>query len=446
MPNDISFAKKSGNNSNFTAIVLAAGKGVRMKSELPKVLHTLSGKPLIGYCLEQLKSIKNIKQIIVVTGYGAQSVETYVKNNFKGVEFARQKKLLGTADAVKCARAEVKYENVLILCADAPLITAETLSSFMASYESEKLTASIITAYIDKKNDLGRIIRDTYGAIKSICEVSDLRKHINLKISLKEVNSGIYAFNRRTLFENLKYIKRNEIKGEYYFTDTIEILYNNGIKIGSYVLSDSDEILGINSPRELSLAERIINKRVVEYFMASGVRIMDPQSTFIAENVKIGKNTLIYPFTFIERNVIIGVRCEIGPFAHLRQGVCISDDTAIGNFTEISRSKVGKNTRIKQFSYIGDATIGDNVNIGAGTVVANYNGKTKNKTIIEKGASIGSDSVLVAPVKIGKSAITGAGSVVLKNVKGGETVVGVPAQVLKKNRKLEGRKTRDEGR
>lgn len=165
--------------------------------------------------------------------------------------------------------------------------------------------------------------------------------------------------------------------------------------------------------------------------MSSGVRIMDPQSTFIGENVKIGKNTLIYPFTFIERNVIIGVRCQVGPFAHLREGACISDDTAVGNFTEISRSKVGKNSRIKHFSYIGDAIIGDNVNIGAGTVVANYDGKNKNKTVIEKGASIGSDTVLVAPVRIGKSARTGAGSVVLKNVKAKETVVGVPAKALK---------------
>ena len=433
------FAKKAGRNSSFTAIVLAAGKGVRMKSDTPKVLHSLGGKPLIGYCLEQLKFIKNIKQIIVVTGYEAKSVEAYVKNNFKGVEFVRQKELLGTADAVKCTERKVKYENVLILCADAPLVTSETISSFIASYESEKLTASLITAYIDKKNDLGRIIRDTYGAIKSICEVSDLRKHINIKISLKEVNSGIYAFEAMTLFENLKYIKRNEIKSEYFFTDIIEILYNNGIKIGSSVLSDSDEIIGINSPKELSLAERIINKRAIERFMSCGVRIMDPQSTFIGENVRIGKDTLIYPFTFIERNVIIGVRCKVGPFAHLREGSCISDDTGIGNFTEINRSRVGKNSRIKHFSYIGDATIGDNVNIGAGTVVANYDGKTKNKTIIEKGAFIGSDSVLVAPVKIGKFAITGAGSVVLKNVKANETVVGVPAQAIKKNRKSKGR-------
>ncbi len=427
-------------NANFTAIVLAAGKGVRMKSDIPKVLHALGAKPLIGYVLEQLKSIKNIKQVIVVTGYEAKSVESYVKKKFKNIEFVRQRQLLGTADAVKCAEEKVKYENVLILCADAPLITRETILSFLESYENEKLTASLISAYIDKKNDLGRIIRDSYGGVKSICEASDLRKHMNLKISLKEVNSGIYAFECRALFENLKYIKKNENKGEYYFTDLIEILYNNGIKIGSYVLSDSDEILGINSPKELSLAERIINKRALECFMSSGVRIMDPQSTFIGENVKIGKNTLIYPFTFIERNVIIGVRCQVGPFAHLREGTRISDDTAVGNFAEICRSRVGKNTRIKHFSYIGDTTIGDNVNIGAGTVVANYNGKTKNKTIIEKGAFIGSDSILVAPVKIGKSAKTGAGSVVLKNVKAKETVVGVPAKALEggRNRRKNG--------
>lgn len=417
---------------NFTAIVLAAGKGVRMKSELPKVLHELRGKPLIGHVLTQLKKVKAVKQVIVVTGYKAHLVEAYVKNNFRGVNFARQHKLAGTADAVKCAGGKVRYDNVLILCADAPLITEETISSFISSYEKQNVKCALISASVESDNDFGRIIRDNTGGVQAICEKQDLAKYLSAAQSLREVNSGIYAFNKSVLFENLKEIRKNEKKGEYFFTDIIEILYQKSIFAGSYLLTNNDEILGINSRRELAMAEKILNTRAIERFMANGVNILDPQSTFISDNVKIGKNTLIYPFTFIEKNVIIGSHCRLGPFIHLREGTRIDNGVGLGNFVEICRSKVGKASRIKHFSYIGDAAIGTDVNIGAGTVVANYNGKTKNKTKIGNSAFIGSDSVLVAPINIGNHAVTGAGSVVRSNVKAKTVVVGVPAKFLKK--------------
>ena len=417
---------------NFTAIVLAAGRGVRMKSELPKVLHELRDKPLVGHVITQLKKTKAVKQIIVVTGYKAPAVEAYVKNNFKGVDFVRQHKLEGTADAVKCAQSRVKHDNVLVLCADAPLITEQTISSFVLSYEKQNAKCAVLSACFEADNALGRIIRDNNGNIRAVCEKQDLAKYLLGSQNLREVNSGIYAFNKRSLFESLPEIRKNGKKGEYFFTDIIGILYQKNTPVESYLLNNNEEILGINSHKELAAAEKILNTKAIERFMDNGVNILDPQTTFIKDNVKIGKNTLIYPFTFIEKDVIIGSHCRLGPFIHVREGTRVDNGVGLGNFVEICRSRVGKTARIKHFSYIGDATIGKNVNIGAGTVVANYDGKTKNKTKIGNGAFIGSDSVLIAPLNIGNYAVTGAGSVVRRNVKPKTVVVGVPAKFLKK--------------
>ncbi|MDP2922891.1 MAG: sugar phosphate nucleotidyltransferase [Candidatus Omnitrophota bacterium] len=422
---------------DFTAIVLAAGKGVRMKSPLPKVLHKIRGKPLIGYVLEELAALKFIKQIIVVVGYKGKEVESYVKENFPKASCVYQKKLLGTADAVKPTQHKVKYNNVLILCADAPLVTRKTIFSFLHSYVTQNLPCSLITAYVESTNEFGRIVRDDSGRVKAIVEkivLEDNKKTNQLRKDTKEVNSGIYAFDRETLFENLNAIQINPNKREYFFTDIVEIMYNRGYRIGACSLSDPQEMLGINNQRDLCMAEKILYKRVVDKFLDEGVRIIDPQSTFIDEGVRIGKGTIIYPFTFIQRNVIIAANCVLGPFIHLREGTYIAAGTHLGNFIEICRSRIGKNVRAKHFGYLGDTTVGDNVNIGAGTVVANFDGKNKNKTAISKNAFIGSDTVLVAPVNVGKYAVTGAGSVVTKNVKPRTIVVGVPAKLFKKKK------------
>lgn len=422
---------------DFTAIVLAAGKGVRMKSPLPKVLHSLRGKPLLGYVLEELSSLKFIKQIIVVAGYKGKEVEAYVKGNFPKAFCVYQKKLLGTADAVKCAESKVKYDNVLILCGDAPLVTRKTISFFVNSYLAQNLPCLLITAQLDSANEFGRIIRDDSGKVKAVVEQIVLEE--NKKISqphknFREVNSGIYAFDREALFENLKTVQLNPVKKEYFFTDIVEVLYNRGYKAGAYLLNNWEEMLGINSQQDLCAAEKILYKRAVDKFLEEGVRIIDPQTTFINEATRIGKGTIIYPFTFIERDVIIGANCALGPFVHLREGTRLAEGTHVGNFTEICRSRLGKNVRAKHFSYLGDAVIGDNVNIGAGAVVANYDGKHKHRTVISKNAFIGSDTVLVAPVTVGKGASTGAGSVVTRNVKAKTVVVGVPAKPLKKKK------------
>ncbi len=402
-----------------------------MKSSLPKVLHDLEGKPLIYYVLRQLKSIRNIGQIIVVVGYKGELVRKSVLSEFKNIDFVTQKKVSGTASAVKCAKNKVKHKNVLVLCGDAPLITKDNLSDFISFYLKKKLPASVVTAYINGKNDLGALMRDDKGAARAIQESIEL----NSPLAAKEVNSGIYSFKRDILFKNLDKIKRNKRKGEFFLTDIIGILYDQEIKVVPYVLDEAEEVLGINSKKDLRVACQIIRERILDSFVESGVRIVDHATTFIQEGVKIGKNSIIYPFTFIEKDVIIGSNCSVGPFIHLRPGTRVADNTDLGNFLEVKSSKIGKRVKMKHFAYVGDTTIADDVNIGAGTVIANYDGKFKHKTYIKNKAFIGSDSVLVAPLTIGEGAVTGAGSVVTKNVKPKEVVVGVPARVLKKKKR-----------
>ncbi|MCP4652736.1 MAG: bifunctional N-acetylglucosamine-1-phosphate uridyltransferase/glucosamine-1-phosphate acetyltransferase [Candidatus Omnitrophica bacterium] len=417
-------------NKQFSAIVLAAGRGVRMKSSSPKVLNSIGDKPLIGHVLTQLVGLKNIAQIIVVVGYKSEEVKKYVKGNFKGVEFAYQKSALGTAHAVICAKSKIKHQNVLVLCGDTPLITKETLSSFMSTYSKEKVPAALITARVGSENQLGVILRDTEDRVESICEKVDLKN----KTHSDEVNSGIYAFNKKALLATLGKIKKNKKKGEYFLTDLINIYYQQGETIIDFSLKNSEEILGINNRIELTTAEGILRKRIINKHIDAGVRVLDPSNTYIASGVSIGKNSVIYPFTFIEKGVTIGSNCLLGPFLRLRKGTDIKDNTQLGNFVEVNRSHVGPAVTMKHFGYLGDTTVEEGVNIGAGAVVANYDGKKKHKTVIKRKSFIGCDTVLVAPVKVGEGAVTGAGSVVTKNVKPKETVAGVPAKCLKKRK------------
>ena len=414
-----------------------------MKSDYPKVLCDLAGKPLIYYTLQELLKLKKyLKEIIIVVGYKGKAVEAEVKKYFFDkklkikIEFAYQKKMLGTAKAVELASKRVNNNNILIVCADTPLITCETLSLFISFFMRNNLSGSILTANLNTSSSLGAILRDESGKIMKVQEKISLIKRTSLSRSQssEEVNSGIYCFKRDKLLENLPKIKKNKVKEEYFLTDIVELFYEKGEKIDVYSLEDAREILGINTPQEACQAEEIMRQRILDSFLSKGVKIIDPRTTFIQNGVSIGKNSIIYPFTFIEKGVIIGRNCLLGPFVHLRKGTCIKDNTQIGNFVEINRTKIGNNVKIKHFSYLGDAYLGNQVNIGAGTVIANFDGKFKHKTIIEKQAFIGSDTVLVAPVRIGTAAATGAGSVVTKNVKAKTVVVGVPARVLKKKR------------
>jgi len=414
-------------NKNIAAIILAAGKGERMKSDRPKVLHTICGRPMVEYVLDLARSLK-IKNTVVVLGHKADEVKKSLR---PGVKVVIQKRLVGTADAVKVALSALKNfkGTVLILYADIPLLKKETIKSLIERHIRDNLDATILTATIDKPKGYGRILRDKLASISGIIEEKDADDY---EKEIKEINTGIICFDKEKLVSALRGVRPNNRKKEYYLTDAVSMFYKKGYLVTSAKISDINEAMGINSRVDLARANRIMQQRINEKLMLGGVGIIDPVSTFISYGAKIGRDTTIYPFTVIENDVKIGKRCLVGPFAHLREGTRIEDDCLVGNFLEIVRSRLSAKTLVKHFSYLGDVRIGRNANIGAGTVVANFDGKKKHVAVIGDNAFVGSDTVLVAPVRVGKGARTGAGSVVLKNVAGGTTVVGVPARPINK--------------
>ncbi|MCM8800920.1 MAG: NTP transferase domain-containing protein [Candidatus Omnitrophica bacterium] len=410
-------------------VILAAGKSKRMNSEVPKVLHPICGRPMLNYVLDLAEAVKPDK-IIVVLGYKYKEVKKLLKPKIKIVI---QKKLLGTADAVKRTKALLKdfTGDVLVLYADNPLLRKETIKGLVNYHKENASDATLLTTEVKDPQGYGRVIRDKYASICKVVEEGDANE---LQKRIKEINTGIICFKAKKLFQVIRSIKLNKRKKEYYLTDTIGLLYQTGALIDSFKLSDPEEALGINSRNELALANKIMQRRINAEIMKKGVNIIDPESTFINYGTKIGRDTTIYPFTVIESNVKIGKRCRIGPFIHLREGTRIQDDVVAGNFLEVVRSQIADKTEAKHFSYLGDCFIGRSVNIGAGTIIANFDGKRKNKTIIKDKAFIGSGTILIAPVKVGRQAITGAGAVVVKkrDVPDRTIVVGVPARPLRR--------------
>jgi bifunctional UDP-N-acetylglucosamine pyrophosphorylase / glucosamine-1-phosphate N-acetyltransferase len=416
-------------NKNIACIILAAGKSTRMKSDIPKVLHPICGRPMLGYVLDLVRDLR-IKRAIAVLGHRQEEVRKYLA---PGIKVVIQKRLLGTADAVRQALPVLKNfkGTILVLYGDNPLLKKETIIKLLAHHIENKPDATLLTAQLDKPTGYGRILRDKYSSISGIAEERDAD---DFQKDIKEINTGIICFKTDSLTRALKDVRTGNRKKEYYLTDTIGIIYKKGGLVASVKLINIDEALGINSRKDLALANSIMQKQINEGFMQKGVTILDPRSTFINYGVRIGQDTTIYPFTVIERDVKIGRRCFIGPFAHLREGTALGHDVLAGNFLEAVRSKLGAKTLAKHFCYLGDTRIGSRVNIGAGTVTANFDGGKKNVTVIKDRAFIGSDTVLVAPVRIGRQAVIGAGSVVLKNVAGSVTVAGVPAKVLRNNK------------
>ncbi len=411
---------------NIAVIILAAGKGERMKSRIPKALHPICARPMLEYVLDLVRDLK-FNKVIVVLGHQHEAVKKIIEPRIKVVI---QKRLLGTADAVKAALAELKNfkGTCLVLYADNPLLKKETIRNLLKYHLENNLDATLLTAHLDKPSGYGRILRDKYASICGIVEEKDADDY---EKDIKEINTGIICFNKDRLAGTLKYIRPDNRKKEYYLTDIVGIFYKKGYLIDGVRVADINEALGINSRQGLTQANRIMQKRINEDLMQKGITIVDPDSTFIGYGTKIGQDTTIYPFTVIERDVKIGKRCFIGPFAHLREGTVIGDDVVAGNFLETVRSKISSKTLAKHFCYLGDSRIGSQVNIGAGTVTANFDGRKKNITVIKDKAFIGSDTVLVAPVKVGKAAKTGAGAVVLGDVGDKSTVIGVPAKPLK---------------
>ncbi|MFA4991168.1 MAG: NTP transferase domain-containing protein [Candidatus Omnitrophota bacterium] len=415
---------------NIAGIILAAGEGTRMKSSLPKVLHPLCGKPMIRYIVDNLKAL-GIKKIAAVVGHKADQV----KERLEGVRCVKQNRLLGTGDAVlqtaKIILQDAKIDTVLILYGDTPLLTKETIKKLIDKHKTTGASCALLTAQLKNPTGYGRIKRNSGGKIVKIIEEADASIYDKV---IEEINVGVYCFDKNSLFEALKKIVPDNEKEEYYLTDTIGIMAKSNLSVESVVTDNMEEFLGVNTRVELAKAESVMRQRVLDKIMRSGVTVIDPDNTYIEEDVEIGRDTVIYPYTFIESNVKIGSGCSLGPFARLRTGTTVRDNVGIGNFVEIVRSEIGAGTKIRHQCYIGDTVMGKDVNIGAGTIVANYDGRKKHETVIEDNAFIGTGSILIAPVKIGKSAVTGAGSVVTKNnnVPAGKTVVGVPAKILKR--------------
>ena len=410
------------------AIILAAGEGTRMKSERPKVLHTICGRPMIAYALDLVASA-GVKQPIIVLGHGADAVKPVLPKEAKVVI---QTKQLGTGDAVVAAKKLLSANAgaVLILYADTPLLRRTTVQKLIESHFKTSATSSLLTAHLADPAGYGRIIRNENGLITGIIEEAEANA---MQRAIREINVGPLVCNAQPLLEALAVVKPSATKHELYLTDIISHLTRQeGAKIQATRVEEISEALGINSRAELARAIGVIRQRIIDTHLHNGVTIEDPNTTFIDQGVSIGADTIIHPHTVIETGVSIGKRCSIGPFARLRSGVSVAEDARIGNFAELVRTKVGPRVRINHVSYLGDATIDEQVNVGAGTITANYDGQTKHETHIGKGAFIGSDTVLIAPVKVGAGAVTGAGSVVTKDhdVPAKGVVVGVPARPL----------------
>lgn len=400
---------------DIKSVILAAGKGTRMKSETPKVLHEIFGKTLVGYVLDNVKNITS--ENFVIVGHHAEEVENFVKKNYTNAKTVLQTPQLGTGHAVSMVCPMLKdYKGlVLILCGDTPLITEETLKKFIEFHKSQNSDLTVMSTIFENPTNYGRIIRETDNTLKCIVEEKDATPE---QKAVKEVNAGIYCIEWAKVQPAFSQLTSNNAQGEYYLTDIIEWGKKNNLNVNAYIMENNEEIFGINSRLHLAEATKIMQKRINEKHMINGVTIVDPSTTYISADTEIGQDTIIFPSTYIEGANKIGKNCKIGPCAHLRGGVEIADNVKIGNFVEVKKSKIASNTNAGHLSYIGDSEVGAHVNIGAGTITANYNPltKEKSKTILQNNVKIGSNSVLVAPVTIEEGANVGALSVINKNI------------------------------
>jgi len=442
-------------------VILAAGKGTRMRSDLPKPLHSLMGKPIIHYALRSAAPlVKN--DPVVVLGYGAEQIRQALGENLRYVE---QGELLGTGHAVSQAESLLKGQSDLILVTyvDMPLVRTRTLQQLIDTQKSNSGPMTILTVREENPRGFGRIIRNSDGNIQAIVEEADASAE---QLKITELNAGMYCFNADWLWANLKNLTLSP-KGEYYLTDLVALAKNQDQKVEAVPAEDTEELIGINTRVHLAEAGKILRRRINEELMLSGVSLLDPDTAYIEPDVKIGQDTVILPNTFLQGDTSIGNNCligpdtrifksqigdfceiefsvieeskiengvDIGPFSHLRKGAHIGPGVHIGNFGEIKDSYLGEGTKVGHFSYLGNAQIGKDVNIGAGTITCNYDGNRKHQTVIEDGVFIGSDTMLVAPLVIGENSSTGAGSVVTKDVPPGTVVAGIPARQITKKK------------
>ncbi len=446
---------------SLAAVILAAGQGTRMKSNLPKVLHPIAGKPMIQYSLDAVRELGG-DQVALVVGYGADQVRQAVGNQ---VTFVEQHEPRGTGHAVLQARDALrgKADNVLVLYGDMPLLRSATLKQLVELQAKTRATIAMLTVHSSESMGFGRILRDNAGRVQGIVEESDATPE---QRAIKELNCGVYCFQGKWLWEHLPLLQPNGKKQEYYLTDLIGMAVAEECAIETIGLQDVSEVIGINTRVHLAKAQAIMRERVNVALMEAGVTIDDPATTYIEADVEIGADTVVEPNTHIEGKTRIGTRCRIGansmildsqvgdnceivssavegsileynvhvgPFAHLRPGTYLEHDVYIGNYAEVKNSRLEQAVHVGHFSYIGDAQVGARTNIGAGTITCNYDGKKKHRTVIGEDSFIGSDTLLRAPVTVGARATTGAGSVVTKDIPPGSTAVGSPARVVKRS-------------
>ena len=399
------------------SIILAAGKGTRMKSDTPKVLHTIFDKTLVGYVIDAVNNTGLADENFVIVGHQAERVEEYINENYDNAKCVLQSPQLGTGHAVSMALPYLKDFDgeVIILCGDTPLITSETIKEFVEYHRENKSDLTVMSAIFENPTNYGRIIRNQDGSLNSIVEEKDATPE---QKAVKEINAGIYCINWAKIKPAFNELTSNNAQGEYYLTDIIKWGNEKNLSVNAYTLKNNEEIFGINSKTHLAEATKMLNNKIVQKHLDNGVQIIDPATTWISPEAEIGADTVIYPSCYINGKNKIGKHCKIGPFAHLRGDVVLEDYVKIGNFVEVKKTTIKSHTNACHLTYLGDSEIGSNVNIGAGTITANYNPltKVKSKTIIKDNVKIGSNSVLVAPVTIEEGANVGAVGVITKNI------------------------------
>jgi bifunctional UDP-N-acetylglucosamine pyrophosphorylase/glucosamine-1-phosphate N-acetyltransferase len=424
--------------SRGTVVILAAGQGKRMQSRGPKVLQPLCGRPMLAYVLEQALSLDPAR-VLVVVGVGADAVRATLEEEGLDarVEFVVQEQQLGTGHAVLTCLPWLRGERggaseqgwVVVLYGDMPLLQGASIAALLIECEASAGGLALLTAEVDHPRGFGRVVRRN-GGVQSVVEERDATPE---ERALREVNVGVYAFSGPALVRDLPLLGKDNAQGEYYLTDLVGMAVQAGRNVRGLVLEDPAEAIGVNNLSHLAEAREELQRRILEEHLAAGVYIEDPRTAWIDWGVAIGARTRVLPSTVIRRGVVIGEDCEVGPFTHLREGTRLERGAEVGNFTEVKKSTLGERTKAKHLSYLGDVTIGKGVNIGAGTIVANYDGKHKHPTQVGDGAFVGSGTVLVAPVDVGAGALTGAGAVVTSGtqIPPREAWVGVPARRLK---------------
>ena len=393
------------------AIVMAAGKGTRMKSKKSKLVHKIYGKEIIRRAVENVKRA-GIEEVITVVGYQKEQIEEVLKDT---VKYAIQDEQLGTGHAVIQAAKllEGRKGKVLVLNGDHPIMRPETLRNLVEVSNQRGESATILTMVHDNILPYGKIIHDESGNIKQIIEHKDCTIE---QQQIREVNLGMYCFDIEQMQIALKELKNDNVQKESYLTDVIKIMYDKGLKTGSIVVSDNAEVLGINDRMDLQILTKALQLRINTEHMRNGVTIEDINNTYIYDDVEIGIDTIIHPNTTIKSGVVIGEDCEIGPNAYVREGCRLSDKVKIGSFVEVKKAIIGEGTKVPHLSYMGDCEIGGKTNIGCGTITCNYDGFNKSKTIIGENSFIGSNTNLVAPVNLGKNTFVAAGSTITDDV------------------------------